>query len=220
MFTGIIEATGTLKSLHKTQAGWRMLIDTGRLDLGDVKIGHSIAVNGCCLTVVELDGNSFSADVSHETLRCTTLGSLSANSRVNLEKAMRAGDRFGGHIVSGHVDGVGKLTASAPEGRSLRLVFEAPRELAKYIAVKGSVCIDGASLTINTVDGASFGINVIPHTLEETVIGDYRAGQSVNLEVDLVARYLERLAQGDSVAPRQESAIDREFLVQHGFRSV
>ncbi|GAB5498615.1 MAG: riboflavin synthase [Pseudohongiellaceae bacterium] len=214
MFTGIIETTGRIASLTQQSAEWRLVIDTGQLDLGDVHIGDSIAVSGCCLTVVELGGRSFSADVSNESMRCTNLGTLQTGDRVNLEKAMRADSRFGGHIVSGHVDGVGELVSSEPEGKSLKLTFAAPDELARYIAPKGSICIDGTSLTVNTVDANRFSINVIPHTQDETVIGAYGIGQRVNLEVDIIARYLERLMSGDT---QTAGGISKDFLQQHGF---
>ena len=195
MFTGIIETTATVESLQRLQSEWRLVVGNGELDLADLQIGDSIAVSGCCLTVVELSVDSFAADVSGETMNCTTLGSLKPGSRVNLEKAMLATSRFGGHIVSGHIDGVGKLVGSTADGGSIRMKFDAPIALAKYIAAKGSICIDGASLTVNEVSGATFTINVIPHTQTETTIGDYVVGRGVNLEVDLVARYLERLMQ-------------------------
>jgi riboflavin synthase len=195
MFTGIIETTATVESLQRLQSEWRLVVGSGELDLADLQIGDSIAVSGCCLTVVELSVDSFAADVSGETMNCTTLGSLKPGSRVNLEKAMLATSRFGGHIVSGHIDGVGKLVGSTADGGSIRMEFDAPIALAKYIAAKGSICIDGASLTVNEVSGATFTINVIPHTQTETTIGDYVVGRGVNLEVDLVARYLERLMQ-------------------------
>ena len=220
MFTGIIQALGSVKSLQQIQSQWRLAVVAGKLDLTDVQIGDSIAVNGCCLTVIELGADSFSADVSNETLSCTTLGLLQIGSEVNLEKAMLASSRFGGHIVSGHVDGVGMLANSKADGQSIRLDFDAPAELAKYIAAKGSICIDGTSLTVNEVRGATFSINVIPHTREETVIGSYSAGQKVNLEVDLVARYLERLMQVETAADSSVSAIDQKFLEQHSFQSV
>jgi riboflavin synthase len=213
MFTGIIEAKGTIANLEQLESEWRIRIETGALDLSDVKIGDSIAVNGCCLTVVTLSASGFAADVSLETLRCTTLGVLKAGSAVNLEKAMLATDRFGGHIVSGHVDGVGELESITPEGKSLKLQFRAPDDLARYIAAKGSICIDGTSLTVNGVEGARFTINVIPHTQEETISGTYGVGQQVNLEVDLVARYLERLAIGNA-----GTTVTAEFLEQHGFK--
>lgn len=214
MFTGIIEAMGSIASLEQLDSEWRISVETGALDLADVKIGDSIAVNGCCLTVVTLSGSGFAADVSMETLRCTTLGKLQVGSAVNLEKAMLATDRFGGHIVSGHVDGVGELESISPEGKSLKLQFKAPEELSRYIAAKGSICIDGTSLTVNSVEGARFYINVIPHTQEETISGTYVVGQQVNLEVDLVARYLERLVVGDA-----GTAVTAEYLEQHGFKS-
>lgn len=214
MFTGIIEAIGSVAKLEQLGADWRLSIDSGELDLSDVKLGDSIAVNGCCLTVVDLRDTLFAADVSNESMRCTALGEFKAGTRVNLEKAMLASGRLGGHIVSGHVDGVGRLTESSADGNSERLLFEAPAEIAKYIAAKGSICIDGTSLTVNEVAGNSFAVNVIPHTQTETIIGEYRVGRSVNLEVDLVARYLERLLQGREGS---EPQLDREFLTKHGF---
>ena len=214
MFTGIIEAIGSVAKLQQLGSDWRLTIDSGKLDLGDVGLGDSIAVNGCCLTVVELRGASFSADVSNESMRCTALGDFNAGSGVNLEKAMLANGRLGGHIVSGHVDGVGQLQETSADGNSVRLVYEAPEELAKYIAAKGSICIDGTSLTVNEVSGSKFTVNVIPHTQIETIIGDYKAGQRVNLEVDLVARYLERLLTGSSP---DDKVVDKEFLAKHGF---
>lgn len=200
MFTGIIEAIGTVKTLSKNQDEWRLVVDCGALDLNDVKIGDSIAVNGCCLTVVEMSDNGFSADVSEESISCTALQTTMAGSSINLEKAMLASDRFGGHIVSGHVDGVGVLVSIEPEGQSLRLEFQAPDVLSKYIAVKGSICIDGTSLTVNGLNGDRFAVNIIPHTQIATIIGDYKLQQRVNLEVDLIARYLERLMQEEDDA--------------------
>ena len=217
MFTGIIEATGSVTKLQQIQSDWRLTINAEKLDLSDVVLGDSIAVNGCCLTVVELTAREFSADVSNETMNCTTLAALKAGVRVNLEKAMLASSRFGGHIVSGHVDGVGSLLSSTADGKSIKLVFEVPAGLAKYIAAKGSICIDGTSLTVNEVQGIGFTLNVIPHTQIKTIIGDYAVGQRVNLEVDLVARYLERLIQGDSASTATGAAIDRGFLAEHGF---
>lgn len=217
MFTGIIEATGSVTRLEQIQSDWRLHINAGKLDLSDVALGESIAVNGCCLTVVSLSNEEFSADVSKETMSCTTLASLKAGARVNLEKAMLASSRFGGHIVSGHVDGVGSLLSSSEDGQSIKLVFEAPAEIAKYIAGKGSICIDGTSLTVNEVQGVTFTVNVIPHTQEETIIGDYIAGQNVNLEVDLVARYLERLMSSESELTTQADSISKDFLAEHGF---
>ena len=217
MFTGIIEAIGSVTKLEQIQSDWRLHISAGKLDLSDVALGDSIAVNGCCLTVVDLSAGEFSADVSHETMNCTTLELLKTGSRVNLEKAMLASSRFGGHIVSGHVDGVGKLQSSSVDGKSIKLVYEVPAELSKYIAGKGSICIDGISLTVNEVSGAVFAVNIIPHTQEETIIGDYIIGQKVNLEVDLVARYLERLMSSESELAMQTESIGKDFLAEHGF---
>ena len=214
MFTGIIEAIGSVAKLQQLGSNWRLKIDCARLDLSDVALGDSIAVNGCCLTVVELQSNFFAADVSNESMRCTALGEFREGARVNLEKAMLASGRLGGHIVSGHVDGVGRLIESSADGSSIRLDFETPAEIARYIAAKGSICIDGTSLTVNAVSGNKFSVNVIPHTQTETIIGDYSVGQSVNLEVDLVARYLERLLQGREDT---DKVVDKEFLARHGF---
>lgn len=214
MFTGIIEAIGSVAKLQQLGSDWRLTIDTGKLDLSDVVLGDSIAVNGCCLTVVELKENIFSADVSNESMRCTALGEFKDGTRVNLEKAMLASGRLGGHIVSGHVDGVGSLVELSEDGASVRLVYEAPKEIAKYIAAKGSVCIDGTSLTVNEVSGQKFTVNVIPHTQIETIIGDYKVDQKVNLEVDLIARYLERLLQGTE---SRTEGLNKDFLAKHGF---
>ena len=222
MFTGIIQAVGNIESLQQTASDWKIKLLTGQMDLGDVRKGDSIAVSGCCLTVIGLTAKGFSADISAETLRCTTLGTLRSGSLVNLEKAMRASDRFGGHIVSGHVDGVGVLLTSCAEGGSQRLEFEVPQALARYIAPKGSICIDGTSLTVNQVDNVRFTINVIPHTQEQTIIGTYKIGQKVNLEVDVVARYLERLQGADHDLDRNKaksSSLDEAFLQQQGFSS-
>ena len=214
MFTGIVEAIGSVAKLQQLGSDWRLTIDSGKLDLSDVVLGDSIAVNGCCLTVVEMQKNLFGADVSNESMRCTALGQFKGGTPVNLEKAMLASGRLGGHIVSGHVDGVGNLIELSADGASVRLVYEAPKEIAKYIADKGSICIDGTSLTVNEVSGLKFTVNVIPHTQTETIIGDYKVGQSVNLEVDLIARYLERLLQGTDSS---EEGLNKEFLKKHGF---
>ncbi len=197
MFTGIVAAMGAVLERNENSGGCRLRVAVGDLDLAGVEIGHSIAVNGCCLTVVELPGDSFVADVSKETLRCTTLGALAPGRRVNLELAMRLGDRLGGHLVSGHVDGMGELLRRESDGDNLRLQFRAPAFLARYIAPKGAICIDGTSLTVNQADGEEFSVNIIPHTRAETIVGQYREGQQVNLEADLLARYLERLLRGN-----------------------
>ena len=220
MFTGIIQATGTITRMESRSGDMRLSIATGQLDLSDVAMGDSIAVNGVCLTAVELPGDGFSADVSNETLALTTLGSLKVGSRVNLEKALTLSDRLGGHLVSGHVDGIGTVLERSPDARSERFVIEAPDVLARYIAQKGSVCVDGTSLTVNKVDGARFELNIVPHTLQETIIGDYVPGSEVNLEVDLIARYLERLMLGERAGLSGEKTdINEELLRKTGFIS-
>lgn len=200
MFTGIISAIGNVVGLEPRGGDVRLTIETGSLSLADVSLGDSIACNGACLTAVELTEQGFIADVSVETLNLTTIGNWSAGSRVNLEKAMQATDRFGGHIVSGHIDGIGEVVALEDDARSWRFRLRAPREIAKYIAHKGSITVDGTSLTVNVVEGSEFELNIVPHTMLHTVIGDYKLGTKVNLEVDLVARYLERLLLGDKAA--------------------
>ena len=200
MFTGIISAIGDIANHEQRGGDVRLTIRTGNLGLSDVKLGDSIACNGACLTAVELTGEGFIADVSVETLNLTTIGNWKTGSRINLEKAMQATDRFGGHIVSGHVDGIGEVVSLHEDARSWRFRIRAPQELAKYIAHKGSITVDGTSLTVNIVDGAEFELNIVPHTMTHTVMGDYQVGTKVNLEVDLVARYLERLLLGDKAA--------------------
>lgn len=196
MFTGIVQAVGRVAAIERRGGDVRLAIDSAELGLGDVVPGDSIAVAGVCLTAIELDGPRFAADVSVETLDHTTLGALRAGDPVNLEKALRLADRLGGHLVSGHVDGVGKVLDVREDARSQRWTFEAPAALARYIATKGSICIDGASLTVNEVEGARFGVNLIPHTVERTTFRVRRPGDAVNLEVDMVARYVERLMAG------------------------
>ena len=193
MFTGIVAATGTIAAVRPTDGDVAVAIDCGELDLDDVTIGDSIAVNGCCLTVVRLDAGGFEADVSRETLSATTLGGFERGTRVNLEKALRAGQPLGGHYVTGHVDGVGAVAARRDDARSVRVEFELEPALARYVARKGSVCIDGVSLTVNEVAGTRFGVNLVPHTLAVTILGDYTVGTRVNVEVDIIARYVERL---------------------------
>lgn len=193
-----------------------MRIGTGKLDLDDVALGDSVAVSGVCLTVIDLPGDGFWADVSGETLSRSTLGQLPTGGRVNLEKALTPTTRLGGHLVSGHVDGVGTVLERRDEGRSVRFRIRATDGLARYIAEKGSICVDGISLTVNTVDGAHFDLNIVPHTLQETTMGDFAPGRKVNLEVDIIARYLERLLLGEQAA-EQGSAITLEFLTRHGF---
>lgn len=193
MFTGIVQAMGKIHAIAPRAQGVRMQVDAGKLALADARVGDSIAVNGVCLTVVEFDTHGFAVEVSPETLRCTSLGRLAVGDRVNLELALRLGDRLGGHLVSGHVDGVGRIRSVRADGDCLRLRVEVPAELAHYISRKGSVCVDGVSLTVNAVEGATFEVQVIPHTREETLFGGYRPEDAVNIEVDLIARYLERL---------------------------
>jgi riboflavin synthase len=193
MFTGIVETTGRLARIEPRGGDVRLVVDAGALGLDDVAIGDSIAVSGVCLTAIEIDGNAFAVDVSTETLSRTSLGALGVGARVNLEKAMRLSDRLGGHLVSGHVDGLARVVSIETDARSQRWTFELPRELARYAAPKGSIAIDGVSLTVNEVDGARFGVNLIPHTIEVTTLGDRKAGDAVNIEVDMIMRYVERL---------------------------
>ncbi|WP_296594096.1 riboflavin synthase [Methylophaga sp.] len=211
MFTGIIAAVGQLKSLESRGGDIRLHIDPAKLDLTDVKLGDSIAVNGVCLTVVEMASRSLQFDVSQETLQRTSLGQLKTGSEANLEKALAVGDRLGGHMVSGHVDGLGEVISKTASARSWKYKIKAPAELERYIAEKGSITIDGVSLTVNGVFDGGFDINIIPHTLEETIIKHYQTGTRVNLEVDLIARYLERLL------PQTGSTISRDFLTQQGY---
>lgn len=217
MFTGIIEAVGTVGALEPKGADMRIRVLSGSLDLSDVALGDSIAVNGVCLTAVELPGDGFWADVSGETLSRTNFSELRSGSRVNLEKALTPTTRLGGHLVSGHVDGIGTVVERRSDGRSERFRLRAPAELAKYIAEKGSICVDGISLTVNRVEGAEFELNIVPHTLAETTMGDFRAGRRVNLEVDVIARYLERLLLGDRAADPSGGGISEAFLAEHGF---
>ena len=218
MFTGIIESIGSIRALTPKGGDVRVSIDTGKLDLSDVKLGDSIAINGVCLTAVELSGNGFAADVSRETLDCTAFNDLKSGSRVNLEKALTPTTRLGGHLVSGHVDGVGEVIFREENARAIEFRIRAPKALAKYIAHKGSITVDGTSLTVNSVNGAEFSLTIIPHTLTETIMGDYRPGRRVNLEVDLLARYLERLLLGDKAAePTQGSTISESFLAANGY---
>lgn len=218
MFTGIIEAKGTIKALTPNGGDVTLTVATGALDLADVQLGDSIAVNGVCLTVTSLPGDGFSADVSVETLQKTSLGQLRPGAPVNLEKALLPTTRLGGHLVSGHVDGVGKVVRMQDDARSTRIDIEAPAVLARYIAGKGSITVDGISLTVNSVNGAEFSLNIIPHTQEVTTIGSWKVGTEVNLEVDLIARYLERLLQGDAAADASAgSGITLDFLAQAGF---
>jgi riboflavin synthase len=195
MFTGIITATGEIKALTRERDGARLQFATGALDMSRTRPGDSIAVNGACLTVTEFDAQSFCADLSRETLECTTFGQLDNGAPVNFEPALALGDALGGHLVTGHVDGVGSVVSVGRDGESLLLEIDAPAEIARYIARKGSICVDGVSLTVNHVDGRQFGITIVPHTQTHTIIEHYQPGTRVNLEVDMIARYLERIVQ-------------------------
>ncbi len=193
MFTGIILDTGTVAARTERGGDVRLAIRVNRLDLSRTAVGDSICVQGCCVTAIALSADGFEADLSRETLGLTTLGALAVGSAVNLEPALRAGDALGGHLVSGHVDGLGTLVSRTADARSTRMVIEAPVALARFIARKGSITVDGVSLTVNEVDGQRFGVNLIPHTLEVTTLGALVPGAPVNLEIDQVARYVERL---------------------------
>lgn len=193
MFTGLIEAVGTLASRESCGGDARLRIDTGTLPIADAALGESIAVNGVCLTVVEFDSTGFEADASNETLLLTTLGQLAPGASVNLERAMRASDRLGGHLVSGHVDGIARVTEVRADARAQRWRFSVPARLSKYIAQKGSICVDGVSLTVNAVDNDGFEVALVPHTVWHTAFASTRVGDAVNIEIDLVARYVERL---------------------------
>ncbi|MEQ1738812.1 MAG: riboflavin synthase [Methyloglobulus sp.] len=216
MFTGIISAIGNITAIESKGGDCRLTINTGKLSLSDTQLGDSIAVNGVCLTAVELGKQHFCADVSNETLSRSTLKNAVVGTPVNLELALTPTTRMGGHIVSGHVDGIGELVELKPDARSWRLSFKAPDELAKYIAEKGSITINGISLTVNTVNGAVFSVNIVPHTLKETTLADIKVGNQVNLEVDLLARYLERLLLGEG-AVKPKGAITETLLRNSGF---
>jgi riboflavin synthase len=216
MFTGIVAAVGRIETIKPAPGGVRLHIATAALDMGDVQLGDSIAVNGVCLTAVALGKDFFSADVSNETLSLTSLAHAKIGAPVNLELALTPTTRLGGHIVSGHVDGIGPVVDKKNDGRSIRFTLKAPDELAKYIAQKGSICIDGISLTVNHVNGAQFDINIVPYTLSETTLNHATVGTQVNLEVDLLARYMERLMKGDAAA-KPYSAVTMELLQNSGF---
>ena len=224
MFTGIIEAVGSVASIENKQGDLRLRIHTGSLDLADVKLGDSIATNGVCLTVVELPGDGFVADVSRESLAHTQIGSWGKGTAVNLEKAMMPTTRMGGHIVTGHVDGLGTIKKRNADARSIQFVIEPPANLKKYIAAKGSITVDGVSLTANALNPNGFELNIVPHTAEETTLYAAKEGQQVHLEVDIIARYLEQLLAGGNNQPAKsgatqtaKSSIDQAFLAKNGF---
>ena len=195
MFSGIIQAVGTIEKIEDCDNDKRLSINTGSLDLSDLKIGDSIAANGVCLSIIEIFKNIIVADVSTETLSCTTLGELEVRSPVNLEKALRLSDRLNGHLVSGHVDGIGVVQERIADGRSERFIIEIPAKLGRYICKKGSICVDGISLTVNDTNDSTFSVNIIPHTLQETTLGDCVSGKHVNIEIDIIARYLDSLVR-------------------------
>ncbi len=211
MFTGIIQARGTIATIEKTGGDVRLSVQSTGLPFASYEIGESIAVNGACLTATALRNDGFDTDVSVETLTVTALSELAVGASVNLEPSLSLGDRLGGHLVSGHVDCMGKVVRIGVDARSTRLSIEIPAEYARYVARKGSVCVDGVSLTINEVSGNTFDLNIIPHTAETTIIGDYAAGTTVNIEVDLLARYIERLLGKD------QSSLSMDFLEAHGY---
>lgn len=216
MFTGIIRAVGQITDMTPRGGDLRLTVRAGDLPWGEFERGESIAVNGVCLTAVELLDDGFETDVSRETMNVTALGSLAAGSRVNLEPSLALGERLGGHLVSGHVDCVGTVVGREPDARSVRFDIELPAEFARYVARKGSVCVDGTSLTINAVAGNRFSVNIIPHTAENTVMHAYAVGTRVNIEVDMLMRYLERLLQGGRL-DNEALGISREFLEANGY---
>lgn len=219
MFTGIIQSVGEIASTRTKGGDVLLRVATGKLPLADVQLGDSIAVSGVCLTVIEKHNNGFSADVSGETLSRTIIGKLAAGDAVNLEKALTPTTPLGGHLVSGHVDGIAEVIERSQDARSVRFKVRVPDQLARYIAEKGSICVDGISLTVNAVDGNVFELNIVPHTLSETTMNDYHVGRHVNIEVDVIARYLERMLLGDKAAQPGVSGagLSRAFLAEHGF---
>ena len=214
MFTGLIETIGEIKSSKRVGGDVRITVAAPGYAEREVGLGDSIAINGVCLTVVEQQGHEFAFDVSVESINHTLIGDWTPGKRVNLEMALLPTTRLGGHLVSGHVDGLAQLTQLTEDARSWRMVFEAPQELQKYIAKKGSITINGTSLTVNAVSGAQFDVNVIPHTFDVTTLGDLQQGDKVHIEVDLIARYLERLLSGETSA---QGGITESFLSDHGF---
>lgn len=217
MFTGIVEAVGQLTAITPKGEDVTITVNVGKLDMTDVKLGDSIATNGVCLTVVAFNDTSYSADLSLETLNKSGFANYKAGDKVNLEKAMLPTTRFGGHIVSGHVDGVGEIVERNIVGRAIEFWVELPEELNKYVAEKGSITVDGISLTVNDLRKNAFKLTIVPHTTQETTIDSFHVGHKVNLEVDVLARYLERLLQGRESSKQPESRLTMEFLQQNGF---
>jgi riboflavin synthase len=211
MFTGIIQATGNISALERRGGDVRLSVSCGDMPFSTYEVGESIAVNGVCLTAVALREDGFDTDVSVETLDVTSLGGLGIGDQVNLEPSLALGDRLGGHLVSGHVDCLGTIKSRKEDARSIRFAIEIPAEFAAYVAKKGSVTVDGVSLTVNEVAATVFEVNIIPHTAEVTIMGDYAVGTRVNIEVDLLARYIERLLNKDN------DGVSMEFLKEHGY---
>ena len=212
MFTGIIQAQGNIKEIRASNKGAVFVLNSNSLDLSDISIGDSIAVNGVCLTVTQLDKNYFSADVSQETLNCTTFSQLKKGQNINLEKSLRLNQGVDGHIVSGHVDGVGKITLIAIEGDSTRMKIKVDDNLVKYIVKKGSICINGVSLTVNEIDGNVFDVNIVPHTFSVTTLDELKVNSQVNIEIDIIARHIERLLNHKTGA-----RINKALLIKDGY---
>ncbi len=217
MFTGIVQAVGSVRGREERDGDLRLVIDAAELDLGRAGPGDSIAVNGVCLTAIEIDGRCFAADVSRETLDKTSLGGLDDGDPVNLETALTLDRALGGHLVSGHVDGLATLLEREAAARSIRFRFEVEPELQRYVAVKGSVTLDGVSLTVNAVDANRFDVNIVPHTQAQTIFRFYEVGHRVNIEVDLLARYLERLLGGHAESVAERDRHFRQTLIESGF---
>ena len=222
MFTGIIEAIGTVAAIEQQQGDLQLYIRTASLDLSDVNLGDSIATNGVCLTVIDLPGDGFWADVSCETLAHTDFENIEVGAKVNLEKALLASSRLGGHIVTGHVDAIGEVVDRSQNARSSVVGIKAGKSVSRYIAAKGSITVDGVSLTVNAVEGDQFSLNIVPHTAEKTLMANYQAGSKVHLEVDIIARYMERLlsasqANADNIEPQNDESLTMAKLAQFGF---
>lgn len=210
MFSGIVEDVGVLQALEEKDKGVVLRVGVRKIDAGELVLGESVAVNGVCLTVVLVEDGNFSVDASHETLSRTNLSGLRAGGRVNLERSLRVGDRMGGHIVTGHVDGVGTVQSIAPVGESRVFSFSIPAALAKYVVEKGSVAVDGVSLTVNSVSDAEFSVNIIPYTLRETTFSEFRRGREVNIECDIIGKYVEKMLSGAD-APAKGSSVGRKL---------
>ena len=212
MFAGIIEAQGNIKEIRSSNNGVVFVLNSNSLDLSDVSIGDSIAVNGVCLTVTQLDDNSFSTDISQETLNCTTFSQLKKGQNINLEKSLRIDQGIDGHLVSGHVDGVGKVASITIEGESTRMKIKVDDNLVKYIAKKSSICINGVSLTVNDINGNVFGVNIVPHTFSFTTLDELKVNSQVNIEIDIIARHIEQLLNH-----KTSERIDKALLIKNGY---